>query len=70
MIFIKNKKAWKEFLRGCVSDVVVGDGPPKEYPCFLGMTGAFWASEERVWEIVYRDELESMIKKIDSGREF
>lgn len=67
MIFIKNKKAWKEFVRENEADKFP-DEQPKQYPCFTRIIGSIGG--RHYWAYCYREGLESMIDKIDSGREF
>lgn len=69
MIFIKNKKAWKEFVISVKEDLSP-PMPPNKYPVFVEITGCSWDSRERVFQYVCREDLEQMIQKIDSGREF
>lgn len=67
MIFIKNKKAWKEFVKSNDDILIVPD--IKEYPfhVYIGYNNSVDFYE---FKILYKSDLQSMIDKIDSGREF
>lgn len=69
MIFIKDKKAWKEFVNGL--DVAFNVPAPVEYPCYADKKEIVDSVRSYSYvEYIYREDLESMIAKIDSGREF
>jgi hypothetical protein len=67
MIFIKDKRAWKEFVREN-SDVTV-QGPIISFPCYLQITGKA-LDDSLIFISVYKSDLQSMLAKLDSGREF
>lgn len=68
MIFIKNKNAWKEFVRE-VDGRGMPEIQPREYPFFLeNVTDE--SEQHKHYVYTYRSDLVSMIRKIDSGREF
>lgn len=68
MIFIKNKKEWKEFVRLCENDTFPPD-KPREYP-FYDYIEQIDMDYSNIHQYLYKSDLESMIQKIDSGREF
>lgn len=65
MIFIKNKKAWKDWLKDSPYAVLSFD-KPKSYPFYLEVI----KSQGDLYCDIYKSDLQSMIDKIDSGREF
>lgn len=68
MIFIKNKKAWKELVRSSENDSFPEE-VPREYP-FYDYIERVDLDHSNFHAYLYKSDLESMIQKIDSGREF
>ena len=66
MIFIKNKKAWKEFVKEHPDDLVE---TPKEFSCYLYIAGEH--GETNFWyRAIYQLDVQSMLEKLENGREF
>lgn len=66
MIFIKNKKAWKEFVKQHPDDLIE---KPKEFCCYLYIAGEH-GSTNFEYRAIYQFDAQSMLEKLENGREF
>lgn len=68
MIFIKNKKAWKEEVKRAGVFYNENNRPPNEYPCYLN--SYIDDDGQTSFRFYCLAELQSMIDQIKRGREF
>jgi hypothetical protein len=69
MIFIQNKKAWKEFVKDLDAEWSVP--APREYPCYAESKLSF--DSVRVSHYIqycYLADLQRMVAAIEKGKEF
>lgn len=70
MIFIKNKKAWKEFVKEHEFDSFPDD-PPSEYPLYVYVDDVDFSGPTGItFKYLYQFDAQSMLEKLENGREF